>query len=34
MDDWEKINETSLPKKDELYSNLDIEKLQMLITCM
>ena len=27
MDDWEKINETSLPKKDELYSNLDIEEI-------
>ena len=22
MDEWEKFNETSLPKKEELYSNL------------
>ena len=25
MDDWEKFNETILPEKEELYSNLNIE---------
>ena len=25
MDEWEKFNETSLPVKEELYSNLDME---------
>ena len=25
MDDWEKFNETSLPKKQKLYSNLNMD---------
>ena len=25
MCDWEKINETKLPEKEEFYTNLDIE---------
>ena len=25
MDDWEKINETLLPEKEDFYSNLNIE---------
>ena len=25
MDDWEKFNETTLPKKEEFYSNLNME---------
>ena len=24
MDDWEKFNQTTLPEKDELYSNLNM----------
>ena len=27
MDVWEKINETSLPKKDKPYSSLDMEEI-------
>ena len=27
MDDWKKINETSLPKKDKFYSNLNIREV-------
>ena len=27
MDDWGKFNETFLPKKDELYSYLDMEDI-------
>ena len=27
MDDWEKINEKSLPEKEELYSNLSVEDI-------
>ena len=27
MDDWEKFNETSLPEKEEFYSNLNIEDI-------
>ena len=27
MDDWEKINETLLPEKEEFYSNLNIEDI-------
>ena len=27
MNGWEKINETSLPKKDKLYSSLDMEEI-------
>ena len=27
MDDWEKINETSLPKKEGFYSNLNMENI-------
>ena len=25
MDEWEKFNETTLPEKDEFYSNLNME---------
>ena len=25
MDDWEKFNETTLPEKEEFYSNLNME---------
>ena len=27
MDDWEKINETSLPQKEEFYSHLNMEDI-------
>ena len=27
MDDWEKFNETTLPKKDEFYGNLNMEDI-------
>ena len=27
MDDWEKFNETTLPEKEELYSNLNMEDI-------
>ena len=27
MDDWEKFNETSLPEKEEFYSNLNKEDI-------
>ena len=27
MDDWEKINETLLPEKEDFYSHLDMEDL-------
>ena len=27
MDYWEKFNETTLPKKEEFYSNLNIEDI-------
>ena len=27
MDDWEKFNETSLPEKEEFYSNLNMEDI-------
>ena len=27
MDDWEKLNETSLPDKEDLYSNLNMEDI-------
>ena len=27
MDDWEKINETSLPEKEEFYSHLNMEDI-------
>ena len=27
MDDWKKINETSLPEKDDFYSHLNIEDI-------
>ena len=26
MDDWKKFNETTLPKKEEFYSNLNLAK--------
>ena len=34
MDDWEKFNETSLPEKEEFYSNLNMEDITDQITCM
>ena len=27
MDDWEKLNETSLPEKEDFYSYLDMENI-------
>ena len=27
MDDWEKFNETSLPEKENFYSNLNMENI-------
>ena len=27
MDDWEKLNETTLPEKEEFYSNLNMEDI-------
>ena len=27
MDDWEKINKTSLPEKEEFYSHLNMEDI-------
>ena len=27
MDKWEKVNETTLPEKEEFYSNLNIENI-------
>ena len=27
MDEWEKFNETSLPEKEECYSNLNMENI-------
>ena len=27
MDDWKKFNERTLPEKEELYSNLNIEEI-------
>ena len=27
MDDWEKFNETSLPEKENFYSNLNMEDI-------
>ena len=27
FDDWEKLNETTLPEKEEYYSNLNIEEI-------
>ena len=29
MDEWEKFNETSLSKKDDFYSNLDMERCRL-----
>ena len=34
MDDWEKFDETSLPKKEAFYSNLNMEVLKIQITIM
>ena len=27
MDDWEKLNEATLPEKEEFYSNLEMEEI-------
>ena len=27
MDDWEKFNETKLPRKEEFYSNVNMEEI-------
>ena len=32
MDEWEKFNETSLPKKEDFYSNLNMEILKIHTT--
>ena len=34
MDEWENLNETSLPEKGEIYRTLNMEILQMQITCI
>ena len=34
MDDWEKLNEATLPEKEEFYGNLNMEELQVKITYM
>ena len=34
MDEWDKFNETSLPEKDNFYSNLNMKELQIQITIM
>ena len=34
MDDWKKFNEISLPKKENFYSNLNLEGTLLQITCM
>ena len=31
VDDWEKFNETSLPEKEDFYSHLNIEVINMQI---
>ena len=28
MDEWERFNETSLPKKESFYSNLNMEDIK------
>ena len=28
VDDWEKFNETTLPEKEEFYSNLNMEEIR------
>ena len=32
MDEWEKFNETPLPKKEDFYSNLNMEILKIHTT--
>ena len=32
MDDWEKYNETSLPEKDDIYSDVNMKVILMQIT--
>ena len=32
MDDWEKYNETSLPEKDDIYSDVNMKDILMQIT--
>ena len=32
MDDWEKYNETSLPEKDDIYSDVNVKDILMPIT--
>ena len=34
MDEWQNVNETTLPEKEEFYSNLNMVILQLQITCM
>ena len=29
MDEWEKFNEATLPEKEEFYSNLNMEDIQV-----
>ena len=32
VDDWEKYNETSLPEKDDIYSDVNMKDILMQIT--
>ena len=32
MDDWEKYNETSLPEKDDIYSDVNMKDILMQMT--
>ena len=34
MGEWENVNETTLPEKEELYSKLNRKILKIQITCM
>ena len=34
MREWEKCNETTLPEKEEFYSNLNMENITDADTCM
>ena len=34
MGEWEKCNETTLPEKEEFYSNLNMENITNADTCM
>ena len=34
MDEWENSNDTSLHEKEDFYSNLNKEEIQIEITCI